>query len=275
MKKGAMTLVSLMVLSFFIISGSYLYPDDSRLSYAQGRNIKQSAEAFPHSMEMRFMYIRPGTFMMGSPSLEGGRSDNEGPQHQVNITKGFYMGVTEVTQGQWRAIMDNNPSHFKNCGDDCPVEQVSWDDVQEFIRRLNQKEGSEKYRLPTEAEWEYAARAGSTTRYSFGNAEIMLGEYGWYNGNSGFKTQVVAQKMPNAWGLYDMHGNVWEWVQDIYSPIAYEQHSPDDPLYTGSGSGPVFRGGSWISPGSYCRSAHRSYFSQGSPYLGFRLVKIP
>lgn len=270
-----MTLVIFMILNLFIMSSSHLYLDDSGRSYAREHETEQKGEIFPSITEMRFTFIQPGKFMMGSPSSEEERFDNEGPQHQVNITKGFYMGVTEVTQGQWRAIMEDNPSHFKDCGDDCPVEQVSWDDVQEFIRRLNQKEGRERYRLPTEAEWEYAARAGSTTRYSYGNAEIMLEEYGWYKGNSEYKTHVVAQKLPNAWGLYDMHGNVWEWVQDIYNPLAYEQHSPDDPIYTGSGSGPVFRGGSWISPGSYCRSAHRSYFSQGNPYLGFRLVKMP
>ena len=194
------------------------------------------------SIGMEFIPIPPGSFMMGSPSNESGRYDNE-KQHRVTLTKGFHMQTTEVTQRQWKAVMGNNPSNFKNCGDNCPVEEVSWNDVQDFIRKLNQREGGSKYRLPTEAEWEYAARAGTTTRFSFGDDEGRLGEYAWYSGNSGRKTHSVGQKTPNAWDLYDMHGNVWEWCQDWYGD--YPSGSVTDSIGPSSGSRRVIRGGSW------------------------------
>ena len=157
------------------------------------------------------VYISPGTFMMGSPSSEPKRDSDE-QQHKVTLTKGVYIGVTEITQSQWKAIMGNNPSYFK--GDNLPVEQVSWNDCQEFIRKLNLQEGGNKYRLPTEAEWEYTCRAGTTTRFCFGDSESRLGDYAWYSSNSSSKTHPVSRKKPNVWGLYDMHGNVWEWCED-------------------------------------------------------------
>jgi formylglycine-generating enzyme required for sulfatase activity len=222
------------------------------------------------SLGMKFVYIKPGSFMMGSPSGESGR-DNDEKQHRVTLTKGFYMQTTEVTQGQWKAVMGSNPSHFKNSGDDRPVEQVSWNDVQEFIRKLNQKTGK-NYRLPTEAEWEYACRAGSTTRFCFGDSDSSLGSYAWYSSNSGSKSHTVAQKQPNAWGLYDMHGNVWEWCQDWYGN--YSTSSVTDPTGASSGSRRVYRGGGWSYYAWYCRSADRNSFSpdnrNGS--LGFRLA---
>ena len=131
----------------------------------------------------------------------------------------FYLGKYEVTQSQWQVVMGNNPSRFQ--GDNLPVEQMSWEDVQTFIRKLNAREGEDTYRLPTEAEWEYAARAGSTTAYSFGHSDSRLGEYAWYYMNSGRKTPPVGQLKPNAWGLYDIHGNVSEWAQDRYSKDYY------------------------------------------------------
>ena len=143
-------------------------------------------------------------------------NDDEKPMHEVRISKPFYLGKYEVTQGQWQAVMGNNPSRFK--GDpNRPVEQVAWEDVQAFMRKLNAIEGGTTYRLPTEAEWEYAARAGTTTAYSFGDDPRLLGEYAWYSENAKGKTHPVGQKKSNAWGLHDMHGNVWEWVQDWYS----------------------------------------------------------
>ncbi|MBW2606595.1 MAG: caspase family protein [Deltaproteobacteria bacterium] len=164
---------------------------------------KPKSKKISDSLGMKFVSIMPGTFMMGSPSSEPGRESDE-KQHQVTLTKGFYMQTTEVTQGQWRAVMGNNPSHFENCGDDCPVEKVSWNDAQGFIRRLNQKEGSDKYRLPTEAEWEYAARAGTTTAFENGwiselkcGYDSNLDAMGWYCGNSNRRTHPVAQKHPN------------------------------------------------------------------------------
>jgi formylglycine-generating enzyme required for sulfatase activity len=147
-----------------------------------------------NSIGMEFVQIPAGEFDMGSPANENDRFDNEGPVHRVKISNAFYMGKFEVTQKQWRDVMGTSPSNFK--GDDLPVEQVSWNDVQEFIKKLNDKEGGNKYRLPSEAEWEYAARAGTTTRYSFGDDVSKLGDYAWYSENSGSKTHEVGQKSP-------------------------------------------------------------------------------
>jgi len=202
-----------------------------------------------NTIGMKFVYIKPGTFMMGSPTDEPGRVSNE-TQHQVTLTKGYYMQTTEVTQGQWKAIMDNNPSISSSCGNNCPVENVSWDDVKEFITALNQKERTDMYRLPTEAEWEYAARAGSTSAFANGGIsktgcdfDTNLNAMGWYCGNADSKIHPVAKKQANAWGLYDMHGNVWEWCQDWYD--SYHTNSVTDPGGPPSGSGRVYRGGSY------------------------------
>ncbi len=224
---------------------------------------------------MEFVWIPSGVFMMGSSIDESGRGDDE-RQHPVTLTKGFFMQITEVTQGQWKAIMAHNPSSFKNCGNECPVEQVSWDDVQGFIRKLNQREGEYTYRLPTEAEWEYAARAGSTTRFAFGDDADRLGEYAWNDSNSGDKTHAAGKKKPNAWGLYDMHGNAWEWCQDWYAS-KYPKRSSTDPTGRSSGSSRVIRGGGWCSMPEGVRSGRRSSFSSEKGYksIGFRLVMIP
>jgi formylglycine-generating enzyme required for sulfatase activity len=177
--------------------------------------------------------------------------------------------------------MGNHPSYFINCGDNCPVEQVSWYDVQAFITELN-KRGEGTYRLPTEAEWEYAARAGSTTAFANGGISVLECSYdpnldamGWYCGNSGSKTHPAAQKLPNAWGLYDMHGNVWEWCQDWYG--IYPSGAVLDPTGPSSGANRVIRGGSWYHYARSCRSAFRGSFSPGDRryLLGFRLARIP
>jgi formylglycine-generating enzyme required for sulfatase activity len=175
--------------------------------------------------------------------------------------------------------MGDNPSYFSSCGEDCPVERVSWEDVQEFIRRLNQRENSNRYRLPTEAEWEYAARAGSTT--AFANGEIRdtgcrdpnLDKIGWYCGNSGEKTHPVARKQPNAWGLHDMHGNVWEWCRDWEGD--YPSAAVTDPTGPLSGEYRVVRGGSWTRGARRCRSAFRGAALPGGLdlRLGFRLAR--
>ncbi|MEW6267496.1 MAG: SUMF1/EgtB/PvdO family nonheme iron enzyme [Thermodesulfobacteriota bacterium] len=232
----------------------------------------ETPPSFTNSLGQKFVLIPSGTFTMGSPSSESGRDDDE-TQHQVTISRPFYMQTTEVTQGQWRSVMGSNPSHFKNCGDDCPVESVSWNDAQEFIGRLNAKEGGNKYRLPSEAEWEYAARAGSRTAYSFGESQSELGQYAWYDGNSGGQTHPVGRKRPNAWGFYDMHGNVWEWCQDWYG--VYPSGAVTDPQGPSSGSDRVHRGGSWLSYAQYCRSAFRAGLVPGDRFnlLGFRLVR--
>jgi formylglycine-generating enzyme required for sulfatase activity len=200
------------------------------------------AKTLRNSIGMELVLIQAGTFQMGS--TDSGADDDEKPVHTVRISRPFYLGQYEVTQAQWEAVMGNNPSKFK--GDPShPVEQVSWDNVQEFIRRLNAKEGGARYRLPTEAEWEYAARAGSTTVYSFGDSASQLGQSAWYEDNADGATHPVGRLQPNAWGLYDMHGNVWEWVQDWYGP--YASSTVTDPTGPQSG-GPVCRGGSWGRP---------------------------
>lgn len=208
--------------------------------------------------------IPAGTFLMGSLSGQG--DDDEHPQHQVSVAA-FYMGKYEVTQAQWTAVMSNNPSYYKGC-DQCPVEQVSWDETQEFIRLLNGMQSQYSYSLPTEAEWEYAARAGTTGDYA-GDLDSMA----WYHKNSGNKTHPVGQKQPNAWNLYDMHGNVWEWVQDWLG--AYPNGEVTDPQGPGLGSYRGLRGGGWLYNAARCRSASRGGNSPGSrgPYLGFRLVR--
>jgi len=222
-----------------------------------------------NSIGMEFELIQPGEFQMGAPDGD----KDEQPVHTVRISKPFYLGKYEVTQAQWQAVMGNNPSAFT--GDPTrPVENVSWEDVQEFIRRLNTKEGGTTYRLPTEAEWEYAARAGTTTAYSFGNDKSQLSQYAWYADTSGSQTHPVGKLKPNAWGLYDMHGNVWEWVQDWYGP--YPAGAAVDPAGPSSGSHRVLRGGGWDNDAGTCRSASRYRWPPGSRYghLGFRLLRL-
>jgi formylglycine-generating enzyme required for sulfatase activity len=185
---------------------------------------------------MKLVLIRAGTFMMGSPDSEKGRKADESPQHEVTISKPFYMGVTEVTQAQYEAVMGTNPSGLK--GPTNPVNNVSWYEASDFCRKLSAKTGK-AFRLPTEAEWEYACRAGSKTRFSFGDSDSALGDYAWF----GSKTRPVGQKKPNAWGLYDMHGNVGEWCADRYGP--YSSEASVDSQGATSGGVRVLRGGSW------------------------------
>jgi formylglycine-generating enzyme required for sulfatase activity len=217
---------------------------------------------------MQFALIPAGEFQMGSAN----GSDDERPVHTVRISKPFYLGSHEVTQGQWETVMGNNPSRFK--GDaNRPVETVSWEEVQKFIDKLNTREGGTKYRLPTEAEWEYAARAGWTTAYSFGDDSSQLGKYAWFGDNAGNTTHPVGTLQPNAWGLYDMHGNVWEWVQDGYDK--YVAGPVTDPQGPAAGSYRVIRGGSWLYVARNCRSAYRYHNAPGfrNDSLGFRLLR--
>ncbi|HQE74701.1 MAG TPA: bifunctional serine/threonine-protein kinase/formylglycine-generating enzyme family protein [Myxococcota bacterium] len=214
---------------------------------------------------LRFVHIPAGTFMMGSSEGERPRFSDEA-QHKVTLTRPFAMMVTPVTQSLWQFVMGNNPSYFM--GPDLPVERVSWEDVQDFIQKLNKKLGIDSLRLPTEAEWEYACRAGTTgTRYG------ELHKIAWYNGNSDGKTHPVGTKAPNAWGLYDMLGNVWEWCQDWYGD--YPSGSVAGPTGPSTGSGRVFRGGSWSNGTRYQRAAYRGSDSSGHRYhdLGFRLTR--
>ena len=216
---------------------------------------------------MRLARVQGGCYQMGS---KAGYSD-EKPVHEVCV-KGFEIGMHEITQGQWQKIMGSNPSRFKACGNDCPVEKVSWEDIQDYIKKLNA--GSPyRYRLPTEAEWEYACRSGGKAeKYCGGND---LNGLGWYVDNSDNKTHVVGQKQANGLGLYDMSGNVWEWVSDRYGRDYYGNSTRDNPKGPSSGSSRVFRGGSWFSFAYYCRSAVRNYISPGdrAAYIGFRLAR--
>ena len=230
---------------------------------------------------MTFVYIPPGRFSMGSPSSEPYRDSDEKP-HGVTLSRGYYLQATEVTQGQWQAVMNKNPSHFDKCGDDCPVEQVSWEQVQDFIGRLNRLEEGKTYRLPTEAEWEYAARAGSDTAFASGGItekkcghDPHLDPMGWYCGNSAKSTHPVGMKKPNAWGLYDMHGNVYEWCHDWYGD--YPPGPVVDPVGPSDGSYRVRRGGSWLNHAGNSRSASRDRFLPVRRYrnLGFRLLRTP
>ena len=209
--------------------------------------------------------VEGGTFNMGSPKNEKGREDNE-CQHQVTVGP-FNIGKYEVTQADWRNIMGNDPSNFKNC-DDCPVESVFWDDVQAFLKKLNAKYPGKNYRLPTEEEWEYAARGGTKSQgYQYAGSNT-LGDVAWYDKNADSKTHPVGSKSPNELGLHDMSGNVWEWCQDSWKPY---------PGCSGNAKGGdrVIRGGSWGSDPQYCRVASRdgdSPTDRGSD-LGFRLAR--
>ena len=248
---------------------------------AETERLAQLPREVQNSIGIEFVLIEPGTFQMGSPATEPGRDADE-ILHTVTLSQPFYLGKYEVTQAQWQAVLGGNPSWFDNCGGNCPVETISWDDAQKFIDELNRREGGETYRLPTEAEWEYAARAGTQTAYHFGNAVSELQRYAWYGDRGGFFSSgtgphPVGQKRPNEWGLYDMHGNVWEWVADWYG--AYPRGAVTDPRGPWTGTNRVARGGSWHFNAHYCRAADR--FS-GSPVIrnhnqnhGFRLARTP
>lgn len=212
---------------------------------------------------IEFCHIPAGTFRMGGI----------GNVHQVTISKDFYLGKYPVTQAQWEAVIGSNPSFFK--GAERPVETVSWEDCQQFIKKLNHQIGKSVYRLPTEAEWEYACRAGSITAYSFGDDDDRLGEYCWYDINSGGESHPVGQKIPNPWGLYDMHGNVWEWCQDWYT-ADYPAGTMTDPDGPPSSSDRVLRGGGWYDGARRCQSGFRSFFSPDfrNSFFGFRLVRM-
>lgn len=223
---------------------------------------KDPPKHFTNSLGMKFAWIPPGTFLMGSPKEEKERFDDE-TQHKVTLTKGFYMGVYTVTQEQWQEVMGKNPSSFKG-EKNLPVDSVSWDDCQEFIKKLREKDKDKKaYRLPTEAEWEYACRAGTTTPFYFGETISTdqanydgRGIYG--NGKKGVmrrKTTPVDSFPANAWGLHDMHGNLWQWCQDWYAE--YPRNDVTDPQGPKKGEFRVVRGGSWYIVPEFCRSARR------------------
>lgn len=234
-------------------------------SWAPG---SEPGEVSVNSIGMKLAYMPPGNFKMGSPKTEPGRIANE-TERRVAFEKGFQIGVTEVTQEEWRAIMENNPAYFT--GDKLPVERITWEEATEFCRRLSQKE-NKQYRLPTEAEWEYACRAGTTTAYYSGADEASLAKAGWYLRNSGNQSHPVGQKLPNRWGLYDMHGNVSEWCaeranEDATAPQSTRLEREERTLRD-------LRGGSWGLGAGDCRSSSRLRNAGSYRYfdLGFRVV---
>ena len=229
---------------------------------------------------MEFVLVRAGSFMMGSPEGETGRGGDEA-QHRVEITRDFYLGIHEVTQQEWAKVMGANPSHFRQCGKDCPVESVSWRKAQEFIAKLNAASKGASLRLPTEAEWEYSCRAGTQTPFSTG--EDLTTDQANYDGNYPYKGRTrgrflekpspVGTFPPNSWGLYDMHGNVWEWCQDDYCP--YREGAAKDPVAKCGGLEKVIRGGSWYFNAESARSALRyTHAPADSGFsLGLRLAR--
>jgi formylglycine-generating enzyme required for sulfatase activity len=240
--------------------------------------------AFPVPSNM--VWIQAGQFVMGSPTNEVDRQSDEGPQTRVTLTRGFYIGRYEVTQGEYLSVIGSNPSYFT--GDtNRPVEQVSWYDATNYCVQLTAQEWTMgrlptgwAYRLPTEAEYEYASRAGSTNRFSYGEdpGYTQLGDYAWYSANSGGTTHSVGRKLPNRWGLYDMNGNVWEWCLDWYVGVLPGGSVTDPHLGLATGSNRATRGGGWGDDRSLCRSAFRSH-SAPAPFqahgFGFRVVLAP
>ena len=227
-----------------------------------------------NSVGMDLKLIPAGTFKMGDNSFF---LPNMQPTHKVTLTKDFFIGVYEVTQEQYERVMGNNPSFRKD--PQKPVDKVSWDDAVEFCRKLSElpeeKAAGYVYRLPTDAEWEYACRAGTKTVYSFGDDESQLGDFEWYYENSDGGTHPVGQKTPNGLGLYDMHGNVWEWCENRF--YYYAKDSVRDPLGPSSGSNRVSRGGSYLTLASHCRSAVRFQLKPTESFstLGFRVALSP
>ncbi|RWX51623.1 Formylglycine-generating enzyme, required for sulfatase activity, contains SUMF1/FGE domain [Candidatus Electrothrix marina] len=238
----------------------------------------------------RMRWIQPGQFMMGSPEDEPGRWDDEGPQHRVTISQGFWLFDTPVVQALWLAVTGENPSKFQSAdlvSFDRPVEQVSWNDCQDFLKEINRKLPGLDLTLPGEAQWEYACRAGSSTALYTGPIEIdddtapALDPIAWYSKNSGGETHPAAEKQANDWGLYDMLGNVWEWTADPWHEN-YQDAPEDGRVWQEEEAGKsdeprrVVRGGSWGSRARYCRSASRFWFEPGDRFvdLGFRCVRV-
>ena len=247
-------------------------PESSNASASPSEAV-ELPEDITTGIGLQFKLIPAGEFLMGSPGDDAYKSSNEIPQHRVRITKPFYLGIHEVTQGQYEKVMGGNPSGFK--GATLPVEQVSWEDATAFCAKLSGMDEDYDYRLPTEAEWEYACRAGTTTRFSCGDE--LDPACAWFHANSRRKTHPVGEKLPNPWGLYDMHGNVWEWCSDWYDGDYYGGSPPADPTGPSTGSYRVSRGGSWLNGAGYCRSAIRRRFRPGTRGndLGFRVALVP
>ena len=259
--------------SQFKLTGPGFIPDENgtNLDSSQSRKVESNTVSGPMIKDCaecpEMVVIPAGSFVMGSEKNAG-----EQPRHKVEI-RSFLIGKTEVTQKQWVNLMGINPSRFSACGPECPIENISWDDVQKFIFKLNQKTG-QKYRLPSEAEWEYATRAGSTTEWSFGNDVSKVSEYAWYKDNSIGATHAVGRKSSNAFGIFDIHGNVFEWTQDCWHDNYIGAPTDGSAWTTGCTSNDrVLRGGSWGNSSSGLRSADRDRGipDNRSSLNGFRL----
>lgn len=214
-------------------------------------------------VQMEFILIAPGSFIMGSDENTG--DGDESPEHKVTLTQPFYLGKYEVTQEQWEAVMGNNPSEFK--GTKRPVDTVSWNDCQSFLAKLGKKTGR-KFALPTEAQWEFACRAGTTTLWSFGKDDARAGDFAWIGDNSNATTHPVGLKKPNPWGLHDMYGNVWEWCADWYEKHAYAAGDVTDPLGPPPSGGRILRGGAWGEHPNNARSAVRNCIGPAERHNG-------
>jgi formylglycine-generating enzyme required for sulfatase activity len=233
---------------------------------AQERSAPELSVDLGNGVTMGLIHVAPGTFSMGDDTRSW-----EKPAHQVTITRGFYLGKYEVTQAQYEAVVGRNPSNWK--APDRPVEHVAWGEAVEFCRLATERTGR-RFRLPTEAEWEYACRAGSTGMWCFGNSEVGLSDYGWYSRNAGRQTHPVGRKKPNAWGLHDMHGNVSEWVADWFAEDYYRISPREDPTGPTAGQFRVRRGGSWFYAGHCCEATYRlrSFPRTATRQTGFRVA---
>jgi formylglycine-generating enzyme required for sulfatase activity len=249
--------------------------------------VAKPLKEFTNSIGMKFKLIPAGEFRMGSPPSDGDAWAEEKPCHIVRITQPFFIGVTEVTQGQYEQVTGRNPSAFSAAGrfgdrveemdtSSFPVERVRWDDAVEFCKKLSTMD-DRKYRLPTEAEWEYACRAGATTKWCFGDDGVSLKDYAWYDDNADDRPHPVGQRKPNRWGLFDMHGNVWEWCSDWHTRGGYSKLPEEDPTGAVTGSSRVIRGGSWYAAATICRSAYRDWYHPTYRHhdRGFRVVAVP
>jgi formylglycine-generating enzyme required for sulfatase activity len=251
------------------------------LLWSAGCGNPEMTAQLPNGATMEFVWIEPGKFTMGAVGWMFEEDGWEGPRHEVAISKGFYLGKFEISQAQWQAVMGTAPWTGKEhvvAEPDHPAVYISWNDMQEFIRRMNLAVGEDLYRLPTEAEWEYACRAGTTTRWSFGDDESLAEDYAWYDKNTvgvGLKhAQPIGTKSSNPWGLYDMHGNVWEWVADWHSG-PYPNAGQVDPSGGAAGERRVMRGGGFLNHAGNMRSAKRFGYEPSLRYpgIGARLVR--
>jgi uncharacterized protein (TIGR02996 family) len=282
-------------------AGADLAAGEARLCELLAAGVRPCVPRLTNSVGMELALIPPGAFLMGSPDSEEGHSEDEGPQHEVEGSRAFYLGVFPVTQGQWQRVMGRNPSHFRSRGGgkgqvrgldtrDFPVECVSWEDAVAFCRKLSdlpeEARAKRLYRLPSEAEWEYACRGGAASSTPFHLGDSLSSTQANFDGNFPYggaaqgpslqRPTPVGSYNPNAWGLFDLHGNVWQWCADWYADDYYQQGPRRDPPGPPEGSRRVIRGGSWYGFGQFCRTAYRSW--SGPAYrdddLGFRVSLV-